>query len=161
MVVTTTEYPPSSPLDSRSFSVSPSLSSEDSDASTMATSEASSKSTSANNSSPFSMTKVETGGDVMRNREKKQGETSSEFGIKFFQDLGSIDDFDCFWKGNSFLSLECKKLLQIAYLTIFGIFGSAKYGPVGCPCKDLAKCSSDNQISFLARSQNCNYNVKL
>ena len=113
MVVTTTEYPPSSPLDSRSFSVSPSLSSEDSDASTMATSEASSKSTSANNSSPFSMAKVETGGDVMRNREKKQGETSSEFGIKFFQDLGSIDDFDGFWKGNSFVQLNAKSYFKL------------------------------------------------
>ena len=39
------------------------------------------------------------------------------------------------------------KYAYLAYLAIFGIFGRviwrAKYGQVGCPWKDLAKCSSD------------------
>ena len=61
------------------------------------------------------------------------------------------------------------------YLAIYGIFGRAKYSQVGCPLKDLAKCisgtlvlgqkdppiKSNNQISYLARSPHCNYNVKL
>ena len=32
---------------------------------------------------------------------------------------------------------------QTKIFSIFGIFGRAKYGQVGCPLKDLAKCSSD------------------
>ena len=49
---------------------------------------------------------------------------------------------------------------QIPYLAIFGcVIERAKYGQMGCPWKDLAKCSSDavcrpvksyDQISFLA-----------
>ena len=39
------------------------------------------------------------------------------------------------------------KYAYLAYLAIFGIFGCifgrAQYGQVGCPWKDLAKCSSD------------------
>ena len=42
---------------------------------------------------------------------------------------------------------EVPKLAYLAYLAIFGIFacifGRAQYGQVGCPWKDLAKCSSD------------------
>ena len=64
----------------------------------------------------------------------------------------------------------------LVYLTIFGhVIERAKYGQVGCPLKDFAKCSSDaltlcswdppvksyDQIPFLAWSPHCNCNVKL
>ena len=71
---------------------------------------------------------------------------------------------------SEFWNVPYPKYAYLAYLAIFGIFGRvfgrAKYGQVGCPWKNLAKCSSDtlvlgqqdppvkskSQISFLALS---------
>ena len=45
---------------------------------------------------------------------------------------------------HDFFAWFCSYLAYLAIFGIFGcIFGRAQYGQVGCPWKDLAKCSSD------------------
>ena len=55
---------------------------------------------------------------------------------------------------NAYLAILGHISTYLAYLAIFGIFGRvferAKYGQVGCPWKDIAKCSSDALVKVLA-----------
>ena len=85
----------------------------------------------------------------------------------FFRDI----PFDLIWRAQI-----CAQNPYLAYLAVFAcVIEHAKYGHVGCPWKDLARCSSDALTIvwmglpsqklwpnlIFGRFAHCNYNVKV